>query len=111
MTDNEALDQVAAQYRSIHSQFTALLGACQTPAQRSALGNVIMDAHDNYVHAQRLFFEQNSAAVQTIGKAAEQTQKSVDQSLADLKNISKTLDDITSAVKIVTQVAAVFVQL
>lgn len=109
MTPEEkaAVEEVRNHYKSISDKFDELLEACgDDRVLKRQLGDALQEALKNYIEAQNRILGQNSATIKKLIKAAEKAKKETDNALKDLKQIKKTLNVITKAVKTVGIVVA-----
>lgn len=105
--EQSAIEQLRANFDSIHDNLDALLNACDgNDALKRQLGDAMQEALDNYVEAQNRVLGAGAPTIEQIAVAAKDAQTDIDAALASLQNIKSTLNAITKAVKTVGIVVA-----
>jgi hypothetical protein len=102
----DVLSHVLATYQLIDSNYSALRNACTTDQQRSALDAQYTAAQHAYYACVNQTLEDDDPEVATLGTDLQAASSQVEQSVTQLNDISKTIDNITKAVNIMTQLAA-----
>jgi hypothetical protein len=100
MAESTSFKALKEQYFFLDSNFNKILGECTTKEQRDKFRHNYINARDNFWEAQNRVFVENDPIVQNLAKELESAQQEIEQLTANLKDISKILDAITTGVKL-----------
>ena len=110
--ETRAVVQTRDQFESLHERIDDVIAECEkAPADQIATlkrqyGESVRDAFQNFIETQNRVLGESATTIKKLNDKAEAAQKQIDQALADLKAIKKTLNTITKAVKGVSTVVA-----
>jgi hypothetical protein len=100
------LEDVQQTFLSLDAQYTVLLAACQTDAQRDLLQENYVLAEQNYQSAVNAILEADDAQVAELGHDLEAANEKVKKATEQMGNISSVIDDIDQAVRTGTKLLA-----
>lgn len=101
-----ALDDVQATFLSLDSQYNMLLAACQTEAQRNALKAQYSTAQQNYQATLNAELAANDQQIAELRSELQTANTQVVKATEQMGNISKAIDEITTAVNLGTKIVA-----
>ena len=101
-----ALSDVQATFLSLDSQYNILLAGCKTQAQRDVLAAQYAAAQQNYQRTLNATLTDDDAQVAALSTQLKSANLQVVQATAQLGNISKVINDITTAVSLGAQLVA-----
>jgi hypothetical protein len=101
-----ALSDVQATFLSLDAQYNVLLAGCKTQAQRDALYAQYAAAQQNYQSTLNATLTDDDAQVTALSTQLKAANAQVVQATAQLGNISKVINDITTAVSLGAQLVA-----
>jgi len=101
-----ALSDVQATFLSLDAQYNVLLAACTTQAQKDALSAQYSDAQQNYQSTLNATLTDDDAQVAALSTQLKAANAQVVRATVESGNISKVIDDITTAVSLGTQLVA-----
>jgi hypothetical protein len=100
------LIDVQATFLSLDSQYNILLAGCKTQAQRDVLAAQYAAAQQNYQRTLNATLTDDDAQVAALSTQLKSANLQVVQATAQLGNISKVINDITTAVSLGAQLVA-----
>jgi hypothetical protein len=98
-----ALSDVQATFLSLDAQYNTLRAGCKTPAQRDALAAQYSTAQQNYQSTLNATLADDDAQVAALSTQLKAANAQVVRATVELGNISKVIDDITTAVTLGAQ--------
>jgi hypothetical protein len=101
-----ALSDVQATFLSLDAQYNVLFEGCKNQTQRDALAAQYSTAQQNYQSALNATLTDDDAQVALLNTQLKAANAEVVKATAQLGNISKVIDDITTAVSLGTQLVA-----
>jgi len=102
----EPLQQLESTYFTLQSQIDMLAAACQTQEQRDALQAQYVQARTNYWKCVNKAFHDDDPEVVNLTTRIAAANKTLTGEVAQMGNIAKVLNDITTVVALGTQLAA-----
>jgi hypothetical protein len=100
------LQELETTYFTLQQQIGSLGDACQTQVQRDALSTQYVQARQNYWNCVNKAFHDDDPVVISLTNRVEAANQQIAHLDTQLEGIAKIIDDITSAVKLGTQIAA-----
>ncbi len=95
-----ALSGVEATFLSLDAQYGVLRAACKTQEQRDALAAQYAAAQQNYQSTLNAMLTDDDAEVAALSTQLQAANAQVVRATAESGNISKVIDDITTAVSL-----------
>ena len=95
-----------ATFLSLDAQYNVLLAGCRTQAQRDALAAQYAAAQQNYQSTLNATLTDDDAQVAALSTRLRAANAQVVQATAQLGNIGKVINDITTAVSLGAQLVA-----
>jgi ActR/RegA family two-component response regulator len=102
----DALKSLEAQYLLLTQNLADILAACQTDEQRSQVRANYVAARRNYWDAINQVFHDDDPKIEQAVTQMHAAQISLQKMTQDLANISKVINEITTAVKMGTELAS-----
>ena len=97
---DDTIQQLFDQYSTLHDSLNDLLTACgNDDAKKREVGDLMDDALTNYLRAENRFLSESDDDIKNVQKKVTDAQASIESSLANLQDIKKTLDTLTTIVK------------
>lgn len=101
-----ALIDVQSTYLSLDSQYNMLLASCTTQDQRDALSALYSKALQNYQTTLNATLSEDDAQVAALSAQLKDANTQVVHATAQMGNIGKVINDITTAVTLGAQLVA-----
>lgn len=101
-----ALSDVQDTFTSLDAQYTTLLEACKTQADRDALADKYTAAQGAYLTCVGNMLADDDADVAAIDAQLKVANGVVKQAVTEMGNMSKVLDDLTKAITLGAQLVA-----
>jgi chromosome segregation ATPase len=95
-----ALVDVQNTFLTLDSQYSMLLASCRTEAERDALARQYSAAQENYQVALNAVLSDDDAQIAALSSQLKAANTQVVQATAQMGNISKVIDDITTAISL-----------
>jgi hypothetical protein len=103
---SDVLSTVQATFLSLDSQYNLLLAACKNTQQKDALENQYAVAQKAYQMCVDNMLSDDDAQVAALSAQLKAANQAVSQSVTEMGNISKVIDDITTAVTLGAKLAS-----
>lgn len=106
MSDTKTFLEIQETYFLIEQNFNSLFVRCESEAHRNELRSAYQVAFMNYAAAKEKIFRDNEPQLRFLRNHLDNTQNEIKTMLENEQKIGKTLNLITSAVRIVSSIIA-----
>jgi hypothetical protein len=96
----DVLSTVQATFLSIDRQYNLLRAACTTQQQRDALSNQYAEAQEAYLACIGKMLRDDDPEIAALSTQLKAANAKVARAVSEMGNMSKVIDDITTAVSI-----------